>query len=159
MFDLAGEAIGKWQIMQMEQEESRTDDTSIQFPNRLDLPFRRQTAPGEASFYSYCMSVFDIELLVSNNRCNLFVRSDLKSREIEARHLDFLLEMNQLYPHAWYARRFFNKVVVSEETGPHYGMGLDCYVQWTSPIRRLTDLQVSKLIHWLVCSLRCHFNS
>jgi hypothetical protein len=159
MFDLAGEAIGKWQIMQMEQEESRTDDTSIQFPNRLDLPFRRQTAPGEASFYSYCMSVFDIELLVSNNRCNLFVRSDLKSREIEARHLDFLLEMNQLYPHAWYARRFFNKVVVSEETGPHYGMGLDCYVQWTSPIRRLTDLQVSKLIHWLACSLRCHFNS
>jgi exoribonuclease II len=50
--------------------------------------------------------------------------------------------MNQLYSHAWYARRFFNKVSVSEETGPHYGMGLDCYVQWTSPIRRLTDLQV-----------------
>jgi len=50
--------------------------------------------------------------------------------------------MNKRYPHAWYARRFFNKVIVSEEPGSHFGMGLDCYVQWTSPIRRLTDLQV-----------------
>lgn len=58
--------------------------------------------------------------------------------------MDFLLEMNKRYPHAWYARRFFNKVTVSEEPGPHFGMGLDCYVQWTSPIRRLTDLQVRR---------------
>ena len=56
--------------------------------------------------------------------------------------MDLLLETNRRYPHAWYARRFFNKVTVSEEPGPHFGMGLDSYVQWTSPIRRLTDLQV-----------------
>lgn len=47
MLGIAGEAIGKWQIMQMEQEEPRTNDTCIQIPNRLQLPFRRQTAPGE----------------------------------------------------------------------------------------------------------------
>ena len=68
--------------------------------------------------------------------------TDFKSREIETKHMNFLLEMNKRYPHAWYARRFFNKVIVSEEPGSHFGMGLDCYVQWTSPIRRLTDLQV-----------------
>lgn len=56
--------------------------------------------------------------------------------------MDFLYDMGKRYPHAWYARRFFNKVVVSEEPGPHFGMGLDCYVQWSSPIRRITDLQV-----------------
>ena len=56
--------------------------------------------------------------------------------------MKFLLEMNNRYPHAWYARRFFNKVNVSEKSGPHFGMGLDCYVQWTSPIRRITDLKV-----------------
>ena len=56
--------------------------------------------------------------------------------------MDFLYNMGKRYPHAWYARRFFNKVVVSEEPGPHFGMGLDCYVQWSSPIRRITDLQV-----------------
>ena len=56
--------------------------------------------------------------------------------------MKFLLEMNNRYPHAWYARRFFNKVHVSEKSGPHFGMGLDCYVQWTSPIRRITDLKV-----------------
>lgn len=39
-------------------------------------------------------------------------------------------------------RRFFKPVQVSKEPGPHFGMGLDCYVQWSSPIRRLTDLQV-----------------
>ena len=56
--------------------------------------------------------------------------------------MDFLLAVNKRYPHAWYARRFFNKVIISSKPGPHFGMGLDHYVQWTSPIRRLTDLQV-----------------
>ena len=44
--------------------------------------------------------------------------------------------------HAWYARRFFKPVTVSDMDKPHYGLGLDCYVQWSSPIRRLGDLQV-----------------
>ena len=68
---------------------------------------------------------------------------DFKSRAQEARQLDFLYAMGKRYPHAWYARRFFKPVAVSEDPGPHFGMGLECYVQWTSPIRRLTDLQVS----------------
>ena len=68
--------------------------------------------------------------------------SDFKSRNTEKKQMDFLYEMGKRYPHAWYARRFFNKVNVSEEPGPHFGMGLDCYVQWSSPIRRITDLQV-----------------
>ena len=43
---------------------------------------------------------------------------------------------------ARYARRFFESVRVSDRILPHYGLGLETYVQWTSPIRRFTDLQV-----------------
>lgn len=44
--------------------------------------------------------------------------------------------------HSWYARRFFSPVVVDETPKPHAGLGLECYCQWTSPIRRFGDLQV-----------------
>jgi RNB domain len=44
--------------------------------------------------------------------------------------------------HAWYSRRFLASVRVLEIKIPHAGLGLDCYVQWSSPIRRFSDLQV-----------------
>ena len=47
------------------------------------------------------------------------------------------------YCAAWYMRRFSTPVSVSSEPLPHAAMGLDCYVQWTSPIRRYSDLQVN----------------
>ena len=50
------------------------------------------------------------------------------------------------YCHAWYARRFLSRVQVSEDPAPHSGLGLDCYVQWSSPIRRFQDLQVHAMI-------------
>ena len=55
-----------------------------------------------------------------------------------------LLECNAGYGfcHAWYTRRFLSSVSVSEMVQPHYGLGLECYVQWSSPIRRFSDLQV-----------------
>jgi hypothetical protein len=46
------------------------------------------------------------------------------------------------YCHAWYARRFFEAVRVKEDPLPHNGLGLECYVQWSSPIRRIADLAV-----------------
>lgn len=98
---------------QLQPMQSETNvDGCMQLPNVLELPFRRQPAP------------------------------ELKSRETEANRMHSLFSANKRYPHAWFARRFFNKVVVSEEPGPHFGMGLDCYVQWSSPIRRITDLKV-----------------
>ena len=72
--------------------------------------------------------------------------SDLKLRQSEARQMDFLLVMNKRYPYACYARQFFNKVTVPEEPGPYFGMGLDCYVQCSSPIPQITDLQVNQCI-------------
>lgn len=45
--------------------------------------------------------------------------------------------------HAWYVRRFLQNVRVTEQQAPHAGLGLKSYVQWTSPIRRLSDLHVS----------------
>lgn len=50
------------------------------------------------------------------------------------------------YCHAWYARRFLSPVQISEDASPHAGLGLDCYVQWTSPIRRFGDLQVHQVV-------------
>lgn len=44
--------------------------------------------------------------------------------------------------HAWYTRRFLESVVVKDIPMPHSGLGLNCYVQWSSPIRRFSDLQV-----------------
>jgi hypothetical protein len=35
---------------------------------------------------------------------------------------------------------------LSEVPGPHSGLGLSSYVQWTSPIRRLADLQVHAIV-------------
>jgi hypothetical protein len=44
--------------------------------------------------------------------------------------------------HAWYTRRFLESVIVKDRPLPHSGLGLNCYVQWSSPIRRFSDLQV-----------------
>ena len=57
--------------------------------------------------------------------------------------VDYMARSRRLTCNYFVNRRFFKPVQVSEEIGPHFGMGLDCYVQWSSPIRRLTDLQVS----------------
>lgn len=46
------------------------------------------------------------------------------------------------YCHAWYSRRFLSSVDVQETCAPHSGLGLSSYVQWTSPIRRYSDLLV-----------------
>jgi exoribonuclease R len=44
--------------------------------------------------------------------------------------------------HAWYSRRFMSPVKVMETQQPHSGLGLAAYVQWTSPIRRFSDMLV-----------------
>lgn len=73
---------------------------------------------------------------------------DFQSRARERRIWNNLLESNagDGYCHAWYSRRFFQPVKVSETLTPHHGLGLDCYVQWTSPIRRFGDLQTHSAI-------------
>lgn len=72
------------------------------------------------------------------------VPPDFKARAREKRILRDLLEYNvgDGLCHAWYCRRFLSGVRVSEEPRPHSGLGLKAYVQWTSPIRRCTDLKV-----------------
>jgi len=82
--------------------------------NSLELPFRSQDKP------------------------------DYRSRERERDIMLDLLENNigGGYCHAWYSRRFLTPAKVTPEANPHSGLGLDCYVQWTSPIRRFQDLQV-----------------
>eukprot|EP00986_Skeletonema_menzelii_P010898 scaffold5455_cov145-Skeletonema_menzelii.AAC.4 len=66
--------------MHQAAQEENNVEDVDQLTNELKLPFRRQPAP------------------------------DFKSRDREKRQMDFLYEMGKRYPHAWYARRFFNKV-------------------------------------------------
>jgi exoribonuclease R len=72
------------------------------------------------------------------------VSLDFKSRSRERAVLRDLLERNvgNGLCHAWYTRRFLESVTVSESKMPHAGLGLQAYVQWSSPIRRFSDLQV-----------------
>jgi exoribonuclease R len=69
---------------------------------------------------------------------------DFKGRSLERIVMNNLLETNagSGLCHAWYSRRFLESVSISHVPMPHSGLGLDCYVQWTSPIRRFSDLQV-----------------
>ena len=111
---LAGEAIAKWKI-RLDKEEfgEILNGEETPLPNQLRLPFRTQPKP------------------------------DFKSRARERRIMEDLRESNigGGLCYAWYARRFLLPVKVSEHAFPHSGLGLDCYVQWTSPIRRFSDLQ------------------
>lgn len=79
-------------------------------------------------------------------------RIDTKGREQEVKTADSLLEYNSGngYCHAWYYRRFLGPVSISENQGPHDGLGIDCYVQWSSPIRRFSDLQVHTAVKRLL---------
>jgi len=120
MMIMSGEAMGKLKnVLESKVEKiygSESDsDLHSKHPmleNKLNLPFRTQPKP------------------------------DFGQRYQELRTLDSLREKGLGYCHAWYARRFFEPVRVMEDPLPHHGLGLDCYVQWTSPIRRFSDLQV-----------------
>jgi len=95
------------------RETRTTDDNDVKV-NSLELPFRSQLKP------------------------------DYRSRDRERKIMTDLLECNigDGYCHAWYSRRFFSPAQITPDARSHSGLGLDCYVQWTSPIRRLQDLQV-----------------
>jgi len=69
-------------------------------------------------------------------------KTDFAERYQELDELESLRDEGDGYCHAWYARRFFNPINIVESPRGHAGLGLDCYVQWTSPIRRFGDLQV-----------------
>lgn len=113
MMILAGEALGKWKAKCDAEACEAVDGDQVQLQNNIELPFRGQAKP------------------------------DFRSRHQEALVLEGLRESNAGggYCYAWYLRRFFSPVRICENIKPHSGMGLDCYVQWTSPIRRFSDLQ------------------
>ena len=63
-------------------------------------------------------------------------------RPSEVATLDNLKSLGHDLPAAWYERRFFSPAILSTERGRHAGLGVEGYVQWSSPIRRFCDLQV-----------------
>jgi len=113
MMILAGEAIGKWRESSALQKKDLNGDYP-QLKNELVLPYRCQSGPD-----------FKTRIAETNTNNNLRIS-----------------KAGGGYCQAWYYRRFFKKVRISEMCEGHAALGLDCYVQWTSPIRRFSDLQV-----------------
>ena len=74
---------------------------------------------------------------------------EFQTRERDAKKFEYLAEHNKGsgYCAAWFSRRLFPPVQISEVCSSHFGLGLDSYVQWSSPIRRLSDLQVNIYIY------------
>ncbi|GMH55306.1 hypothetical protein TrVE_jg13112 [Triparma verrucosa] len=64
------------------------------------------------------------------------------TRPVEHATLKNLKEKNLHLPAAWYERRFFSPAIISNRPGLHAGLGVEYYVQWTSPIRRYSDFEV-----------------
>jgi hypothetical protein len=117
MMILSGEAMGKFGML-VNANKSEDKDVDEDEDLLLELPYRSQQAP------------------------------DIKSRPEE---WDIFKELSKKqigngYCASWYMRRFFRPVSVSSDASPHKAMGLDCYVQWSSPIRRYGDLQVHAAI-------------
>lgn len=99
-----------------------------------------ERSPSQVSTVNYLFAAF---LKKSTYPLSEFLQ---RSREYQT-FLD-LLEHNvgDGYCHAWYGRRFLQGARVLDSRMPHAGLGLSSYVQWTSPIRRFSDLQVHACI-------------
>jgi exoribonuclease R len=113
---LAGEGIDVWKTG-FDTKRAANEETKS-FPNSITLPYRTQAKP------------------------------DFKSRGRERRELMKLQEDNAGggYCYAWYARRFLQSVKVVTTPSPHSGLALSAYVQWSSPIRRFSDLMTHRMI-------------
>jgi len=146
---LAGEAISRWKILMDAEEESRRKDGDGKFENSLRLPFRSQRKPGKLlqlgsrNRSNSGSNMLSLQIHRYSPYSNPY-DTDFKARSRERKVMMELLEYNvgHGFCHAWYARRFLSSVSVTETVQPHSGLGLECYVQWSSPIRRFSDLQV-----------------
>merc|ERR1712157_694201 len=113
---------GQWGLLQqnyIKKKQQKSNNNNYLLPLELRLPFRSQRKP------------------------------EFHTRERDTKILQSLINTNKGYGYcaAWYSRRLFQPVTISENDPlPHYGLGLNIYVQWTSPIRRLSDLQVHAMI-------------
>lgn len=135
MMILAGEAIGRWKIWEDKQNSHKCSQDHLR--NLLRIPFRTQPSPG---WYHRC---FHESLSIFTNILNIFI-VDYRSRMREKSIMEDLAknDIGGGLCHAWYARRFLSPVEIREVPSPHFGLGIECYTQWSSPIRRFGDLQV-----------------
>lgn len=53
-------------------------------------------------------------------------------------------------PVSYQLLRSLPKAVYSDKQRPHFGLGIDCYCHFTSPIRRLSDLATHRILHRLL---------
>lgn len=74
----------------------------------------------------------------------------LEGGRVDSRFLSALLKESEekglLVPVSYSMLRAMSKAEYSEVCGAHFGLGMDCYCHFTSPIRRLSDLATHRII-------------
>eukprot|EP00547_Thalassionema_nitzschioides_P012791 CAMPEP_0194263988 /NCGR_PEP_ID=MMETSP0158-20130606/47353_1 /TAXON_ID=33649 /ORGANISM="Thalassionema nitzschioides, Strain L26-B" /LENGTH=796 /DNA_ID=CAMNT_0039004215 /DNA_START=196 /DNA_END=2586 /DNA_ORIENTATION=- len=120
---LAGEALGAWKLRYV---DATTPSYCGRYPNTLTLLFRKQDPPKFLQVPGY----------------DHFRELSSQAAQAAATNADNSAYLG--YCQAWYAIRFLSpaQTVTWGKNFQHYGLGIDQYCQWTSPIRRLGDLQV-----------------
>jgi exoribonuclease R len=98
--------------------------------HRLPLPYRNQPAPAPEQLPNDLHEILD----------------DLGGRFEDAMVSDNAANRGRGHPwcRAAYMRKFMKRVLVSSAPRAHWSLGVEHYVQWTSPLRRHSDL----VVHW-----------
>ena len=112
----------------------------------IDLPYRAQSSKTGGDFRSSSRTKSGKVGVVGKTKDKTESTKRNYHRPIDSTYLDALSERGHHYSQAWAARRLFGAATISSRPLPHFGMGLDCYVRWTSPIRRFGDIQVHSVV-------------
>jgi exoribonuclease R len=155
MMILAGEALGQWKLRSDREDVASTkvndDAWQIQLPP-WTLPFRGQATP------QWEKRAQETQILHDLKRKQEEEEQEQQHQQYQQNHQQQQQQVHAYpkfgYCHAWYARRFLSPVSIGPKPTSHFGLGVPCYIQWTSPIRRLGDLQVHAAVKRYL--RRCH---
>jgi hypothetical protein len=140
MMILAGEALGQWKL------RCDREDSALIGLSSWTLPFRGQSTP------QWEKRAQETQILQDLRRRQQQEEEEVQERQSQSQHQYSYPKFG--YCHAWYARRFLSPVSLGPKPKSHFGLGVPCYIQWTSPIRRLGDLQVHAAVKRYL--RRCH---
>ena len=114
---------------------------TLLFDAKIPCVYRVHEAPPEDkldSFLNYAHNLGFDTSYISREKCS---PRDFSSLLSEAAERDIA------FPVSYAMLRAMSKAKYSEARGSHFGLGLEKYCHFTSPIRRLSDLATHRIIH------------